>query len=414
MAARATIYPLGFVALALLDTLFTQWAVYFHTEGAEATATSARFVGVALLGGYALQSALNPLLGAASDGLRHRWGRRRPFVLAGAPVLAIAFAGVWQVGGVAGLALIPLYCAAFTLVAQPYTTLLPTIAPVEATRVRLMLIGSMLGFTASGAALVGGPAILEVGSFASLGVIGFTAAWLFLFVPALLLREPPAAREAAPAREPFFASAKQLVAQRPVRRFLVGNMCLFAGVGLLTMISPFIPEALIGRERSYTAVLNAWLFGGMMAALPVMVRIGGRVHPASIMAAGALAGAAVLGVMSAAVLGGASALWLWWLGYLLLGATVLLALAGPSLVLSRLAERDGRGREGLLFGLNGAIAIGLGRAIAALAMGALFGGLVPVSSATGALSSMVVAGSLFAGAAWLLAASARPDDKIDV
>lgn len=406
---RAAIYPLGFFALALLDTLFTQWAAYFHTEGARATPASARYVGLVLLVGYALQGALNPVIGAVSDGLRHRSGRRRPFILVGAPLLAFAFAAVWSVGGGPGLALIPLYCAAFTLVAQPYTTLLPAIAPVEEKRVRLMLAGSVLGFVAAGAALVGGPALLELASFSALAAAGFAAAWLFLFVPALLLREPAPEHTTAAPRGSFFASAKELLRTRPVRLFLFGNMCLFAGVGLLTMLSPFIPETLLGRERAYTGVLNAWIFGGMIGVLPVFFRLAGRAHPADMMAASAAAGAVVLAAVSGAVGAGAAPLWLWWVAYLLLGATVLMALAGPSLVLSRLAERDGRGREGLLFGLSGTISVGAGRAIAAAAMGLLLGGLLPLGTASGALAAMALASALFAGAAWLLAASARAD-----
>jgi glycoside/pentoside/hexuronide:cation symporter, GPH family len=405
---RAGVYPLGFFALAFLDTLFTQWAVYFHTESGAATATTARWVGAALLVGYALQGTLNPLIGAASDRLRHPLGRRRPFVILGAPAVAFAFAGVWLAGGALGLWLIPLYCAAFTLVAQPYTTLLPTIAPTEQVRVRLAVAGSVLGFVAAGIALVSGPLLIEAGSFSALALAGFAVAWLGLLLPALLLREPILA-PSPPTVGPFLASARAIMAKRPVALFLAGNVCLLAAVGALTMVSPFVPELLLGRERAYTGVLNGWLFGGMVATLPLMMRLSRRANPASIMAAASFAGAAVLAVVSALVWRGAAAMWIWWVGYGLLGATVLMALAGPPLVLSRFAERDGLRREGLIFGLNGMIAVGGGKALAAIMVGAMLGRELVASSATAVVLCMALSAVWFAAAAALLTASARAD-----
>ena len=410
-APRVRLYPLGFFALALLDTLFTQWIVYFHSESRHATAGSAAWIGAALVVGYLLQGVTNPIVGAASDRIRSGAGRRRPIVIAAAPAMALAFAALWHVPGGVGLVLVPLYCVSFAIVAQPYTSLLPTIAPADALRVRLTLAGSMLSFVAAGAALIGGPALLEVGSYRALALVGAIAVLAGVLAPALFIREPAPPTD-APARRPareFVTSTGELLASPPVRLFLAGNTLLFTGVGLLTMIGPFVAESLVGRERSYTGVLNTWLFAGMLAATPLMMTWSRRVHPAGMLAGGAAFGAAVLGALGASLAAGELALPLWWLAYAALGLPVLMALAAPPLVLSRLADRDGRNREGLIFGLNGAIALGLGRALAAITTGVAVRGEDGSGRTLGLVICIGVAALAFAAASVLLRACARRD-----
>lgn len=49
-------------------------------------------VGAATTASLAIEALVDPLLGSWSDGLRSRWGRRTPFMAAGAPMVALALA----------------------------------------------------------------------------------------------------------------------------------------------------------------------------------------------------------------------------------------------------------------------------------------------------------------------------------
>lgn len=55
-----------------------------------------RLVGWALFIPRIFDGVIDPLIGNLSDNTRSRWGRRRPFIVAGAVLGAIAFAGVWM------------------------------------------------------------------------------------------------------------------------------------------------------------------------------------------------------------------------------------------------------------------------------------------------------------------------------
>lgn len=73
---------------------------------------------------------VQPLAGVWSDRVRHRLGRRMPFLLYGAPVAAIALAvaGLLPAFAAAGIAALIFYFF-LNLYMAPYTALLPDIVP---------------------------------------------------------------------------------------------------------------------------------------------------------------------------------------------------------------------------------------------------------------------------------------------
>src|SRR5215213_11703503 len=52
-------------------------------------------VGAVLMFGRIWDAALNPLVGTWSDNTRSRWGRRRPWLVAGAVCSGLAYPAVW-------------------------------------------------------------------------------------------------------------------------------------------------------------------------------------------------------------------------------------------------------------------------------------------------------------------------------
>lgn len=92
---------------------------------------------------YAVLDAVdNPILGHLSDRTRSRWGRRRPWLLVGAVVLAAAFVGFFSApASLAGLGLVAWFAffailteAADSMFAANYNALLPELFPTERAR----------------------------------------------------------------------------------------------------------------------------------------------------------------------------------------------------------------------------------------------------------------------------------------
>lgn len=78
----------AFFGYAGVSTL--AYPVYNMTLGVSAAA-----VGVALLVPRLWDAVSDPLMGRITDNAQTRWGRRRPFVLLGAPLMGLLFVAIW-------------------------------------------------------------------------------------------------------------------------------------------------------------------------------------------------------------------------------------------------------------------------------------------------------------------------------
>jgi glycoside/pentoside/hexuronide:cation symporter, GPH family len=101
----------------------------------------------------ALNGITDPVVGYLSDRTRSRWGRRRPWVLIGAPLLAITYFFIWSppdntdtvANAVTLFASLFGFWFFFTVVVAPYLSLLPEITPYDNERVRVSALMSLFG-----------------------------------------------------------------------------------------------------------------------------------------------------------------------------------------------------------------------------------------------------------------------------
>ncbi len=367
MANWNALYPLGALGIGFANTLFNQWIVYFHTAPGTATGPqTGALIGTVLMLNFVFQGLFNPVLGYVGDRIRHPWGRRRIFLLLGSLPLALAFLGTWFFKSLAlSLLFICSYGLLFVFVVQPYVALLPSIAPTQAARVRYSLAGGICSLIATGLALVMGPILLDRGSFTSFGILGAAGIALTMFLPALMMRENPSEGPVIRASgSNFFKQLHQLWQNRALRAFVLGNGCVVCVIIALTLVSPFISEALLAKERTYTGTLNLCTLGGIVIAI-LMVAIKGKNLSFLKLLRNLLIGngSLILGLLWASSWVTVP-LFAWWLAFVSIGTLLLVAMMSPTLVLSELSDRDGQSREGLIFGLNGLV-INLGNAFAA-------------------------------------------------
>ncbi|HBP21167.1 MAG TPA: hypothetical protein DEA08_25690 [Planctomycetes bacterium] len=400
---RNEAYPLGMFGIVFLNTLFTQWIVFFFAPpgtvrgpgGAAEAVGSLSGVGALLFVGYLLMALVNPWIGGWSDRLRTRWGRRRPLIALATPALAAMFALIWTRALPAWVA-IPLYCVLFVVVVQPYAALLPSVASEERVRLRMSLVGAVLALVSVGLALIAGPFLVKRLGFAGLGWAGATALLVTVLGPTLLLVETP------PSEEPAAGGPKvllELLRQQGVTRFLAGNALLTGGFTALLMAAPYVTVALLAREQTWTARLNGVLFLGMLVSIPLVGALAKRLQPLGELRGSALlAGAVLLALGGWAGASGAAAreeLGAWYVSFAILGLPSLVVLALPPVVLSAFGDRDGRDRQGAFFGLNGA-AINLGNAGAAVSTATLLGLGSSVEDPRGVVGVLIATGAAFA------------------
>ncbi|MCA1647144.1 MAG: MFS transporter [Chloroflexi bacterium] len=169
-------------------------------------------------------AVIQPTVGALSDRVWTRFGRRRPFVLIGIPLSALFFvAGAFVTNLLLLAAVIFFFSIFFNVAVDPYTALLADVAPLQER--------GWLSGLATGVQLVSSVAFLVVIAASTGG--GIVPVWVYVFVAVVLLlsfgltvvgvdepRELAHDTSDAQARLPVRAYVDALMEQRQAMRYL--------------------------------------------------------------------------------------------------------------------------------------------------------------------------------------------------
>ncbi len=143
------LYGMGYLTVALTTDMTLTWILKRYrpdpTDARWNVLVTAGALLAAMIVGRLVDAVADPLVGFWSDRIRTRWGRRKPFIVVGAPLLTIMFVVIW-VPPVATVSLLnavylavtaSLFFFAFTLVVCPYLAMLPEITDDPSERVSL-------------------------------------------------------------------------------------------------------------------------------------------------------------------------------------------------------------------------------------------------------------------------------------
>jgi GPH family glycoside/pentoside/hexuronide:cation symporter len=232
------------------------------------------------------EAVSDPLVGYWSDGTRSRLGRRRPWMLAGIPLLALFTLMVWSPpvwltgGGLlvwTGVALFGFYTA-FTVYTVPHTALGAELTGDHHDRTRVFgahriafILGMLLAFVAIGwvsesedprrAVLVVAVATVVVASL------------LLLASPALISERPDhRGRGAASA----WAALRDVLRNRYARLLLSAWFVEGLGFGVLGVLAPFFAEYVMDRT-DLIAVLPAFFVVAGVVSIPGWIALSRRV-----------------------------------------------------------------------------------------------------------------------------------------
>jgi maltose/moltooligosaccharide transporter len=248
-------------------------------------------------------AVIQPTVGALSDRIWTRFGRRRPFILIGIPLSALFFLAGAFVNGLFALAVVIfLFSIFFNVAVDPYTALLADIAPLEQ---RGWLSGLAIGVQ-----LVSSVAFLLVMYFAT-GGSSAVPLWAYVLVGAVLIgsfgvtvvgiREPRDL-EKQPAHEqqrlPLRAYLDALLEQRQAMRYL-GTLFVYQ-FGLNAII-PFLVlfiEEDIHESQQIAFGLSAGLLVVTALGAVVFGKLADRIGTREVLAIGwgLLAVSAIAGV----------------------------------------------------------------------------------------------------------------------
>jgi GPH family glycoside/pentoside/hexuronide:cation symporter len=296
-SARALAYASGTIGVEILAPILL-FLPYFYAPPADAgpgttVYLSAATVGALLFVGRFLDGFAEPIVGYLSDRTRTRFGRRRPYVWLGTPVLCATYFALFHppfgsgrpvATGVYLCLVNTLYWCAFTAVVQPYLALLPEVAATTEERTRIsvwmtaftilvqiaanLVVGEVIADLRGGGELLGfrfengyTPQVLL---YAALAVI-------FFAVATAAVRERPEP-DGRPDPLSFRASIAESV-RNPAFLPLVAPMSVFLiGVNLISTAVPYLSRSVLGASEAEASRGLALLYAGVALALPFLGR----------------------------------------------------------------------------------------------------------------------------------------------
>jgi GPH family glycoside/pentoside/hexuronide:cation symporter len=245
---------------------------------------SPALAGGLLFGAKLFDALIAPALGRVSDRTASRWGRRRPFLLAGAVVNALAFLWLFQPPAWDGAALAAWMVAGLMLMALGYTLFnVPYLAmPAEMTgspqeRTSLLAIrvafiaigGALVGFAPKVAASLGGDRPAWAATGAALGGIVLLA-MLTAFLAARSARATVATPGAAD------GGLRVILANQPFLMLLAAKALQLVGLAAMQASILFFLVQVLGASEGVVGIYVGLTTVAMLAAMPVWVRLGRR------------------------------------------------------------------------------------------------------------------------------------------
>ncbi|HEY8376257.1 MAG TPA: MFS transporter, partial [Nannocystis sp.] len=277
-------YGAGSIGAGLFSTVPGLLLLFYLTD---TLGVAAGLAGVAVLVPKLWDIATDPIVGAWSDRTRSRWGRRRPFLLAGALTLPPCFVALFSapVGDprVAFVWVLVAFClaaGAFTLFQVPYATM-----PAEMTadyHERTTLVAYRMAFVTVGI-LAGGalaPALIEAGGGGPAGYT-FMAVVLSLVTAAAMLvaffgtRDAPQF-EAAEATPSLRAQIRIALEDRGFRNLWLAFGLQCVGTGAVLADVPYFVRYTLSEGQGATTALFLCLVGPAAVAMPLWTAVSRR------------------------------------------------------------------------------------------------------------------------------------------
>jgi glycoside/pentoside/hexuronide:cation symporter, GPH family len=296
-------------SLAAAGMVFNTWLTYFYLPpGDEArTLVAAPVFAAALLISRLVDAIAEPLIGIGSDRTRTRLGRRRPFILAGTPVLAASFIALWLPPFPAGSAangiwlagVLGIYWFSVTTVLTPWFALLPELAPTPRGRVALSTVVAgfnVIGLTAGGLLpglvadhLGDAPVVLGVEFLSGIQPVALVAGALLLLylIPGLFLREEPPPRPAPP-RQGMYRALLSTLRNRAFRTYLAAICMVELGLNVVVVMIPYFATQILegapgetrivaaGHGRTWAGAIVALVVLGAAATFPLVSHLTAR------------------------------------------------------------------------------------------------------------------------------------------
>jgi glycoside/pentoside/hexuronide:cation symporter, GPH family len=282
-------YSIGSFATGVFSTVPSVLLLYYCTE---TLGIAAAIAGIIMLLPKIWSIVWDPLVGNLSDRSRHRWGRRRPFMIAGNIGMVVAFimlfsgpalspiATIFWVG-VAYFGLATLY----SLFAVPYIAIPAEIASDKTDVSRLVsarMMTSMVGILAGAA---GAPLLIAwVGGgrhgYSVMGWVIAAACFVMMLAPVFMMRDRDRTSAISGSTDEhatnLFADMHIVLGNHSFRRLALAYLSQATSFGAFSAISPYLVTRAFGRPESDIGIAFGIYLIATISSIPIWSYLGKR------------------------------------------------------------------------------------------------------------------------------------------
>lgn len=284
--AQKLLYGQGCLGQNVVNLAVVTWIIYFYAGGGGRPPLIPIALAGFILGiGRGIDIFTDPLIGYWSDRSTSKLGRRRPFILYGAPLLALTFFLLW-VPPVAEesawnilwlFVFINLFFVMLTITAVPYRSVVPEIAPDSRERISVSAWMAVFGTVGVMIASAGSGPVIEAYGYSTMGLLLGLVVLLSFWLALLGVRER-GDRKLGPSSG---LSLKQAVVQTMKNRhflaFAAAIVSFQVGFQVFMIVLPFFVTVILQESEAQVALYQGAFIIVMVASLPLWSWIGNRV-----------------------------------------------------------------------------------------------------------------------------------------
>ncbi len=286
------LYGAGYLGVSLSTFAITTWMANFYLppeEGSVSLIPNISFFGVVFASSYlfgfaqsigrVVDAVSDPFVGYFSDNTRSRWGRRRPYIIFGAPLMALLFLLVFTPpfaqmakGNFFWLMIIiSFFYLFYTIVITPYLALLPEIARTTTDRLKLSAWQTVFNVLGIAIAVVLGGVIHYYFGYRGMALVFALVIMAAFLVPGLRTREvgEPHVEE----KMGFWRSLVITLRNRPFLIFLCGQILIWFGFSLMLTSLRHVVVALMRRGSLEMAICMFLTLVLAVVFMPVVFRL---------------------------------------------------------------------------------------------------------------------------------------------
>jgi GPH family glycoside/pentoside/hexuronide:cation symporter len=381
------LYSSGYIGFTIADRIWVTFMLYFYLPPKESGMTELisnktflwvlTVAGLATIFGRIVDAITNPLVASWSDSSTSKIGRRKVFLLYGGLPLMVATALLFfppsshaSIGNALYMALM-LGCLLFffTFYVTPWLALIPELSHTNKERINITTMQAAFSLVGIVIVMIGGYALwgaiegagIEKARALQFTIIILSVVGLISCYLSIIPIDEKRYSATPPAQIGMWDSLKLTFKNRPFIPYLVGTICLWFGLNIVSESATYYVTVLLGKPETFASIVFASVFGVALVFFPI-INIASRIIGKKIIMIISLAVFAVCAVFIYFL--GSDALILSpvnqaFILFGVMGIPVSALLAVPNAMIADLAEYDavktGINRDAMYFGAQGLI-----------------------------------------------------------